>query len=383
MRLACSCSRNTWTSARILPFGASINCASSFCTISAREKWPSQSSRMMRPVPSTRIAPSGKSTTGDSMVPPQRHPAANFGMLSSVSSAKLPRNMLRTMFGISFNSKSLRRRPAWLDISEIERVELRPEDVTLVAQCLDGALLLCSRIRVIEHVLKREGRIFRRLRQSRLKIIEPRREPGIVLTQFLHPERDQVARKNFGQRRRDALEERPCPHQVEILISDKARRGENLAHTHHPLAIQPGRFRQLDPAQDSALSPVVSVVIHDAFPPNAPKRRIGCPRKNYRVFHWNNRLVVITIQRPGLQLSAAKFAFVHEQVEGMFVVIALFADLAPRRAQLLKRKLRSICVVPPGYSSSCQLSSATSQPAWRTARCSALDSFRIGFVLLR
>src|SRR5258708_24638881 len=264
IRFACSCSRNTWPSARILPFGASMNCPSSFCKISAREKWPSQSSRMMRPVPSTRIAPSGKSTTGASLVPPQRHPAANLGMLASVRSATIPRNMLR----VSLNPKRPRRRPARFDVSEIERVELRPENVTLVAQCLDGALLLRARSGMLGHILKREGRVFRCLRQPCLKIIEPGSKPGIVLTQFFHPQRDQVARKKFGQRRRDALEKWPRPHQVEILISDKACSRQNVSPAHHALAIEPGRFRQLDPAQDSAIAPLVAVVIHNALPPD-------------------------------------------------------------------------------------------------------------------
>src|SRR6266403_5522832 len=298
--LACSCSRNTWTSARILPFGASMNCASSFCTISANEKCPSQSSRMMRPVPSTRIAPSGKSTTGASVVPPQRHPAANFGTLSLSNSATLPRNMLRVMFRIGFNPKSARRRPARLDISEIERVELRPKNVTLIAQRLDSALLLHARSSMLEYILKREGGVFRRLRQPRLKVIETGREPGIVLTQFFHPQRDQVARKKLSQRRSDALEKRSRPHQIEILISNKPSGRQNLARTDHPLAIEPGGFRQLDPAQDSAFAMLISVMIHNALPPDAPKRRIGRPRKNDRVLHWNNRLVVITVQRPGL-----------------------------------------------------------------------------------
>src|SRR6267378_4533778 len=247
MRLACSCSRNTWTSARILPLGASMNCASSFCTISAREKWPSQSSRMMRPVPSTRIAPSGKRTTGASVVPPQRHPAANFGTLASVSSATLS----LAMFRASFNSKSPRRWPARLDIGEIERVKLCPQNVALVAQCPDDALLLCARRSVIEYILKREGRVFRRLRQPCLKVVEPGSKPGIVLTQFLYAQSDQVARKKFSQRRSDALQKRPRSHQVEILIADKARSRQNLSPAHYPLVIESGRFRQLDPAQDS------------------------------------------------------------------------------------------------------------------------------------
>src|SRR5216684_5764119 len=110
---------------------------------------------MMRPVPSTRIAPSGKSTTGASVVPPQRHPAANFGTLSSVSSATL----LLDMFRVSLNPKRARRRPPRLDVSEIDRVELRPKNVTFVAQCLDGALLLYTCRGMIKYILQREGRV--------------------------------------------------------------------------------------------------------------------------------------------------------------------------------------------------------------------------------
>src|SRR6266849_1570487 len=300
MRLACSCSKNTVTSARILPFGASMNWVSSFCTISASEKCPSQSSRMMRPVPSTRIVPSGKSTTGASVVPPQRHPAANFGTLASVSSPTLPLDMFRAACRVGLNSKRARRWPSWLNISEIERVELRPKNVTLVAQRLDDALLFGACGGVVEHVLEREGGVFRRLRQPRLKVVEPGSKPGIVLTQLFHAQRDQVAREKFGQRGSDAFQKRPRPHQVEILISNKARGGQNLVRARNPLAIESGSFRQLDPALDSASAMLVAVMIHNAFAPDAPERWIGRPRKNDRVLHRNNRLVVITVQRPGL-----------------------------------------------------------------------------------
>src|SRR5437667_6231446 len=195
MRLACSCSRNVRTSALILPLGARMNCVSSFCTISASEKWPSQSSRMTRPVPSTRVAPSGKRTTRASVGPPQRHPAANFGTLASVSSATLALTMLQFIL----NSKSARRRPARLYIGKIQRVEVCPEDVTLIPQCPDGALLLCAGCGVIEHVLQSEGSVFGRLPQARFKVVKPGREPWIVLPQFLHAQRNQIAREKFGQ----------------------------------------------------------------------------------------------------------------------------------------------------------------------------------------
>src|SRR5260370_1802863 len=220
MRLACSCSRNTWTSERILPFSASMNCVSSFCTISASEKCPSQSSRMMRPVPAPWIEPSGKSKTGRAVVPPERHPAANFGTLASVSSPTLPLDMFRAAFRVGLNSKSARRRPSRLYISEIERVELRPKDVALVAQCLDDALLFGACGGVVENILEREGSVFRRLRHPRLKVVEPGNKPGIVLTQFLHAQRDQVPREDFGHRGSDAFQNRPLPHAIELLISN-------------------------------------------------------------------------------------------------------------------------------------------------------------------
>src|SRR5271155_5910967 len=147
-----------------------MNCVSSCCTISASEKWPLQSSRMMRPVPSTRIAPSGKRTTGASVVPPQRHPGANCGTLTSTSSAT-----------IRLNPKGAGRRPARFDVREIQCVELRPKNVALVAQCLNDALLSLACCGVVEHVLERKGGVFRRFGQPRLEIGEPGSEPGIVL----------------------------------------------------------------------------------------------------------------------------------------------------------------------------------------------------------
>src|ERR1017187_8267178 len=176
MRLACNCSIKLTTSARTFPGGARMNCCSSFPTISARESWPAQSSKIARPVPSTLIAPSGKSTTGASVVPPQRHPVASRGMLASVNSATDSPFAL-----VVADPKRTRRRPTRLHVSEIESVELRPQNVALVAQRLNHALLLGARGRMIEHILDGKRRVLRRFRQARLKIIEPAGEPGIML----------------------------------------------------------------------------------------------------------------------------------------------------------------------------------------------------------
>src|ERR1700756_5111984 len=106
---------------------------------------------MMRPVPSTRIAPSGKSTTGASVVPPQRHPAANFGMLASSSSATTASNI--PGLGFRVDAESPRRRPSRLDIGEIQRIKLRPQNVALIAQRLDDAFLFVTRGGMIENIL--------------------------------------------------------------------------------------------------------------------------------------------------------------------------------------------------------------------------------------
>src|ERR1035438_3122515 len=374
MRLACNCSIKLTTSARTFPGGARMNCCSSFPTISARESWPAQSSKIARPVPSTLIAPSGKSTTGASVVPPQRHPVASRGMLASVNSA--------TDSPFAFvvaDLKRTRRRPARLDIGEIERVELRPQNVALIAQRLNHAILLGARGRMLEDILDGKRRVFRGLRQPCFKIIKPAGEPRIMLAQLLHAQRDQVARKKFCQRAGHALDKWPRQHQVQVFIPDKSRRRQNLLRAHHPLPVESGRFRQLDPAQDSALALLVTVMIDNAFSPGAPESGVRRARKNDRVFNRNQRLVVVPVQRPRLQLPAAQFAFVHEHVKGMLVVIALGSNLAQRSAQLLERKLANAFF---DYSSTCQLSSATSQPASCTARYSAPASLRMGFVLL-
>src|ERR1017187_198903 len=260
---------------------------------------------MMRPVPSTRIAPSGKRTTGSSVVPPQRHPAANFGMLASVSIRTLVSVSLGTLVFVcsvtdALNPKCPRWRPSRLDIREVERVELRPENVTLVAQCLNHPLLIRPRGGVIEHEPDGKSSVFRSLREARLKIIQPGCEPGIVLPQFLHAQRDQVLRKQFGKRRSDALQKWPRPRHMKIFISNKARSRKNFVRPRYPISLQPGRFRQLDPAQNTAVALLIAVVIDNALPPRAPECRVSGARENDRVFDRNDRLVVIAVQRPGL-----------------------------------------------------------------------------------
>src|ERR1700757_231880 len=89
--------------------------------------------------------------------------------------------------------------------------------------------------------------------------------------------------------------------------------------------MEAGALHQFQPFFDSAAMFTVAVVIEDAFAPGDAKDGVFAARQDYGVFDGYVRLVVVAIQSPCLQLAAREFAFVHQQMEWMFVVIALFA----------------------------------------------------------
>src|SRR6202158_2643029 len=102
-------------------------------------RWPSQRSSTCRPVPWSFIAPSGNRITRFSSVPPHRQPAANRGWRESSGGG-----MSGLLLFFFFDAKCARRRPSRLNVGEIQRVELCPQDVALIAQRLYGEFLLAS-----------------------------------------------------------------------------------------------------------------------------------------------------------------------------------------------------------------------------------------------
>ena len=92
------------------------------------------------------------------------------------------------------------------------------------------------------------------------------------------------------------------------------------------VAIETRGLRELNPFFDAAGARAVAIVIDDALAPGAAEGRIVAAREDDGVLDGNDALVVVAIERPGLQLAARQFAFVHQQVERMLVVVALGAD---------------------------------------------------------
>ena len=91
--------------------------------------------------------------------------------------------------------ESAGRGPAGIDVGEIERVELGPENVALGAKRGVGLVLLLACVCVFHDPSEREVGVFGSLRQAAGEIVEAAREPGIVLAQAIHAQRDQVFSK--------------------------------------------------------------------------------------------------------------------------------------------------------------------------------------------
>src|SRR5712692_7495135 len=201
-----------------------------------------------------------------------------------------------------------------------------------------------------------------------------------MLAQAIHSQGNQVAGKQFGQRRRNGFQQRTCAYKIEIFIDSITSTGQDFALARDALRIESGRLRQLQPTLDAAVfGPGVAVVIRDPLAPDATKLRIVAARQDNRILDRDDALVVVAIEGPGLQLSAAQFAIMHKQVKRMPVVIALLADLPQGGAKLVHRVQRPVLRV---HNVKWHPSSASSHPESRTARYSAPASLSMGFVLL-
>ena len=81
----------------------------------------------------------------------------------------------------------------------------------------------------------------------------------------------------------------------------------------------------------------IAIVIDDPFAPSAAEGGVIVARKDDGVLDRNDALVVVAIERPGLQLRAGELAFVHQQMERMAMVVSLRADRAQVGFQFNRR----------------------------------------------
>src|SRR6266404_4457249 len=125
---------------------------------------------------------------------------------------------------------------------------------------------------------------------------------------------------------------------------------------------------------DAATAFLGAIVVDEAAAPFAPQRRVIAARDQSGILQRDHRLVIVAIERPGLDLALVALSAVQQTVEGMKPMIAARADLAQPCLELIGREQRHSVISRP--------SSATSQPAASIRRRSAEPSTRMGFVLL-
>jgi len=115
-------------------------------------------------------------------------------------------------------------------------------------------------------------------------------------------------------------------------------------------------------------------MIHQTAAPLAANFRIRAAGNQARIFNRDHCLVVIPVQRPGLNLPLGALSGVKEFVKRVQAMIARRADLAQPSFELIcRQKLQMTISIP---------SAAISNPAASTSRRSGESLIKIGLVLL-
>ena len=188
-----------------------------------------------------------------------------------------------------------------------------------------GVLLLAGSC-VIHHIGQGEVGVFGGLGEAAGEIVEAAGQPGVMLAQAIDAQSDQFFREHFGEGRSDRFEVRARGHEIDIGLNGVARGGENAVTLQRLVARDARGFNQAQPFFYAARPAAVTVVVDDALAPGKTKGGVFAACEDGGIFDGDSALVVVAIEGPGLQLAAGEFAFVHQEMERMFMVIALFAD---------------------------------------------------------
>ena len=149
-------------------------------------------------------------------------------------------------------------------------------------------------------------------------------------------------------------QQRFLANEMHIGFDREARRRQQAGERDDVIAVEPDPVGELEPARDAAVAFRFAVVVDEAASPFPPQRGVIAARDQARILHRDHGLVIITLERPGLDLAFRALAAVQERVERMQTMIAPRADVAQLRLEFLRRhQLHSTISMP---------SSAISQP---------------------
>src|SRR5271166_3299722 len=182
--------------------------------------------------------------------------------------------------------------------------------------------------------------------------------------------------EQFGERGGNRLEQRSLAHKMDIGVNRKARCRQQARERDDVIAVEPEGSGKRKPARDPAAVCGLTVMVDEPAAPLAPQRRVVATRDQACVLHRDLRLVIVAVERPGLDLALAAFAAVQQRMEWMQAMVSPLPYVAQRQFEIIGRHqlaLHSTISIP---------SSATSQPLPSTCRRSGEPSIRIGLVLL-
>src|SRR5215470_14118969 len=136
------------------------------------------------------------------------------------------------------------------------------------------------------------------------------------------------------------------------------------------VAVEPEPVSELEPTCDPAFAGRGTVVIEKPAAPFPPDIRIRAARNQARVLYRNHGLVVVAVERPGLDLTLGAPSAMKQVMERVQTVIAPCSDVTQLCFQLIRcEQCRHSSILIP--------SSATSKPAASTARRCDEPSIRI------
>src|SRR5437764_15340422 len=135
----------------------------------------------------------------------------------------------------------------------------------------------------------------------------------------------------------------------------KPRCRQKAAERDDIVAIESEPIGQFEPPCDAAFLLCVPVMIDQALPPDPSECWIVAPCDQMCVLDRDHRLIVVTVERPRLDLTLGAVAAMQQVMERVQAVIAAGADLAKACLDLVFRQQTR-------HSEISRPSSATSQP---------------------
>src|SRR5438477_12954942 len=116
---------------------------------------------------------------------------------------------------------------------------------------------------------------------------------------------------------------------MHISLDRKSRGRKQPRQRNDVVAVEPEPVGQLEPARDAAIAFALAIMVHQTAPPLPAQGGLVAARDQARILHRDHRLVIVSVERPGLDLALRALTAVEQQMKRVQAVIAAGADVGP------------------------------------------------------